>query len=63
MQQALNIAFFRAITVVSKPDINTNVYCEKSIVSDPLTIEAEVEVTVCVRDSSLIRVRVRISMR
>ena len=48
MQQALNIAFFRAITVVSKPDINTNVYCEKSIVSDPLTIEDEVELT-CLR--------------
>ena len=45
MQQALNHCFLRAVTVVSKPDIITNVYCEKSIVSDPLTIEDEVELT------------------
>ena len=43
--------------MVSKPDIITNVYCEKSIVSDPLTIEVEVELTCqhskLVLDSSL----------
>ena len=33
---------------VVKININTNVYCEKSIVSDPLTIEDEVELT-CLR--------------
>ena len=31
--------------MVSKPDIITNVYCEKSIVSDPLAIEDEVKLT------------------
>ena len=31
--------------MVSKPDIITNVYCEKNIVSDLLTIEDEVELT------------------